>query len=168
MRMNGTYLLRSVLAVTAVAAVSACSGQRGPPRANPAEQVDVGYDRMHPEDVTGSVSSLVEEDIERVRVSSVEELIRDRVAGVQVRRLPNGDYSFRIRGTRSLIGNNEPLVVIDGMPISTQVISAALLGIMPNDVVRIDVLKDAGSTAAYGSRGSNGVILITTRAYSRY
>ena len=120
------------------------------------------------EDVTGSVSSLVEKDFERVRVSSVEELIRDRVAGVQVRRLPNGDYSFRIRGTRSLLGNNEPLVVIDGMPISTQVISAALLGIMPNDVVRIDVLKDAGSTAAYGSRGSNGVILITTRAYSRY
>jgi TonB-dependent SusC/RagA subfamily outer membrane receptor len=166
--MNGTYLLRSVLAMTAVASVSACSGQRGPPRANPADQVDVGYDRMHPEDVTGSVSSLVEEDLERVRMGSVEELIRDRVAGVQVRRLPNGDYSFRIRGTRSLIGNNEPLVVIDGMPISTQVVSAALSGIMPNDVVRIDVLKDAGSTAAYGSRGSNGVILITTRAYGRY
>lgn len=168
MRMKGTYLLRSVLTVTAVASVSACSGQRGAPRINPAEQVDVGYDRMHPEDVTGSVSSLVAEDFDRVRVSSIEELIRDRVAGVQVRRLPNGDYSFRIRGTRSLIGNNEPLVVIDGMPISTQVVSAAMAGIMPNDVIRIDVLKDAGSTAAYGSRGSNGVILITTRAYSRY
>lgn len=168
MRMNGTYLLRSTLAVAMVAVVGACSGHRGAPRANPADQVDVGYDRLHPDDVTGSVSSLVAEDLEMLRVSRVEELIRDRVPGVQVRRLPNGDYSFRIRGTRSLIGNNEPLVVIDGMPISTQVASAALAGITPNDVVRIDVLKDAGSTAAYGSRGSNGVILITTRAYGRY
>jgi TonB-dependent SusC/RagA subfamily outer membrane receptor len=146
--------------------LAACTGERPVPRLDPATQVNVGYDRVAAEDVTGSVTSLSGEDFD-VRVSRIEELIRDRVAGVQVRRLPNGDYSFRVRGTRSLIGNNEPLVVIDGMPIAQQVMGAALAGLAPGNVVRIDVLKDAGSTAAYGSRGANGVILITTRASIR-
>lgn len=147
--------------------VSACGGQRVAPAVDPAEEVRVGYDRVPVEDVTGSISSLDQKDLELLRASRVEELIRDRVPGVQVTRLRNGDYSFRIRGTRSLIGDNEPLVVIDGMPISPQTMQVALAGLAPAEVVRIDVLKDAGSTAAYGSRGANGVIIITTRSSLR-
>jgi TonB-dependent starch-binding outer membrane protein SusC len=159
---------RTMIVLAGLATVVACSGQRSPPVLDPAEQVAVGYDRIGSDEVTGSVSSLTGEDLELLRVTRVEELIRDRIPGVQVTRLRNGDYSLRIRGTRSLIGNNEPLIVIDGMAVSTQVMSEALAGVAPADVVRIDVLKDAGSTAAYGSRGANGVIMITTRSASRY
>ena len=66
-------------------------------------------------------------------------------------------------GVRSLLGNNEPLVVIDGIPMNAPTVSQALSGLAPQSVARIDVLKDAGSTAAFGSRGANGVILVTTK-----
>lgn len=128
----------------------------------------IAYDRVDADQVTGAVTSLSGDDLETVRVTRIEELIRDRVPGVLVTRMPNGDYSFRIRGTRSLVGNNEPLIVIDGMPINPHVMHAALANVAPGNVVRIDVLKDAGSTAAYGSRGSNGVILITTKSFNQY
>ena len=160
-RSNG---LPALALSTVVILGMACGGQRPPPTIDRDQQVAVGYDRVDERDVTGAVGSLGREELAGIRVSRVEELIRDRVAGVQVKRQPNGDYSIRIRGTRSLVGNNEPLIVIDGMAVSAQGMATALAGIAPNDVVRIDVLKDAGSTAAYGSRGANGVILITTRA----
>jgi TonB-dependent starch-binding outer membrane protein SusC len=146
--------------------VGACGGNTPSPRVDPGETVAVGYGRQAPRDVTGSVSSLSREDMERVTATRVEELIRDRVPGVHVSRTASGDYSFRIRGTRSFIGSNEPLFVIDGMAVPPQTTSTALAGLAPGDVVRIDVLKDAGSTAAYGSRGANGVIMITTRTYN--
>jgi TonB-dependent starch-binding outer membrane protein SusC len=167
MRTATALLLRTVGVVLAATLVAGCAGQRPQPLVAPGEEIAIGYGRVRPADLNGSASSLSGEDLELLRVSRVEELIRDRVPGVQVRRLANGDYSFRIRGTRSIIGNNEPLVVIDGMPVSSQVMHVALAGLSPNEVVRIDVLKDAGLTAAYGSRGANGVIVITTRAYSR-
>lgn len=147
---------------------SACGGPRRPPVLNPEDQVSIGYARVDREDVTGSISSLTSKDLELLRVTRIEELIRDRIPGVHVIRRANGDYSFRIRGARSLVGSNEPLVVIDGMAVSAASMSAALAGMSPNDVTRIDVLKDAGSTAAYGVRGANGVILITTRATRGY
>lgn len=168
MRTTMTSMLRSASAVTVLAAVVACSGQRSPPVLDPDSQVAIGYDRMHADEVTGAVSSLSGDDLDVQNVSRIEEMIRDRVPGVEVQRRPNGDYSFRIRGTRSLIGSNEPLVVIDGLPVSAQGMETALAGIAPRDVVRIDVLKDAGSTAAYGSRGANGVIMITTRVNGQY
>lgn len=161
-----TVTSRATIAVVA-GAVLGCGGHRMEAPIQPAESVRVGYGEVDRRDLTGSVSSLDADELEGVRVSRVEELIRDRVPGVEVLQLPNGDYSFRIRGTRSLMGSNEPLVVIDGMPINPRVMSAALANIAPANVVRIDVLKDAGSTAAYGSRGANGVILITTSAAGR-
>jgi TonB-dependent starch-binding outer membrane protein SusC len=82
---------------------------------------------------------------------------------VSARRLPNGRLSVRIRGSHSMLANDEPLYVVDGLPISPQNIDVVLAGIDPRDVERIDVLKDAGSTAIYGSRGASGVILITTK-----
>jgi TonB-dependent SusC/RagA subfamily outer membrane receptor len=84
------------------------------------------------------------------------------VPGLTVIRLPNGDISLRIRGDRSFQGDNEPLLVIDGRPVRGD-IGAALAGLAPRDIERIDVLKDAGSTAIYGSQGANGVIIITTK-----
>ena len=157
-----------MIAAVAVLALGACSGHRPAVESTPQDQINVGYDKVDADDATGSISSLVADDLEHVRGSRIEEMIRDRVPGVHVTRQRNGDYSFRIRGTRSLLGNNEPLVVIDGMAVPQQVMQMALAGVAPADVVRIDVLKDAGSTAAYGSRGANGVILITTRAGSNH
>lgn len=147
------------------ATLGGCAGH-APAEGPRHEQVRICYDRVDPEDVTGSIASLSGEELQRMQTGRIEEMIRDRLPGVVVRRLPNGDYSFRIRGTRSLVGNNEPLLVIDGLPVAQQVMQTALAGLAPSDVARIDVLKDAGSTAAYGSRGANGVILITTKAFS--
>ncbi|MDB4881703.1 MAG: hypothetical protein JWL95_469 [Gemmatimonadetes bacterium] len=95
--------------------------------------------------------------------ASIEELIEGRAPGVQVLRRTDGTFALRIRGTSSPSGNNEPLIVIDGSPSSYTRSGQALAGINPHDVVRIDVLKDAASTAFYGMRGGNGVIVITTR-----
>jgi TonB-dependent SusC/RagA subfamily outer membrane receptor len=142
-------------------ALAAC----GPARPSPdyTEPVQVGYGSEWRGDVTGSVSSLSGDDLANQRVGRVEELLQDRVAGLLVTRRSNGTYTVRIRGGRSILGNDEPLVVIDGRPVSAASVSLALSGLAPQSVERIDVLKDAGSTAAYGSRGANGVILITTR-----
>ena len=95
--------------------------------------------------------------------ASIEELIQGRAPGVQVLRRSDGTFSLRIRGTSSPASSNEPLIVIDGSTAADQRAGRALAGINPNDVLRIDVLKDAASTAFYGMRGGNGVILITTR-----
>ena len=168
MREGMANLLRAPVCGLLVLSAAACSGHRPSSLVDPQDQVAIGYDRVDPEDVTGSVGSMTEKDLARVRVSRVEELIRDNFAGVQVIRLRNGDYSFRIRGTRSLMGNNEPLLVINGMPVSQAGMRTALAGMSPADIARIDVLKDAGSTAAYGSRGANGVIVITTRAFRNF
>lgn len=159
--------IQSAATGVVVALTVGCGGQRPPPEIDPQDQVAIAYDRVDADDLTGAVASLETEDLELLRVSRVEELIRDRIPGVQVTRLGNGDYSLRVRGSRSLVGNNEPLIVIDGMAVSAQAMHTALAGIAPRSVVRIDVLKDAGSTAAYGSRGANGVILITTNTYQR-
>jgi TonB-dependent SusC/RagA subfamily outer membrane receptor len=95
--------------------------------------------------------------------SRIEELLEGRVPGVQVIRRSDGNFSIRIRGTSSPSGANEPLVVIDETPVLEQRVGQALALVNPQDVVRIDVLKDAASTALYGMRGANGVIVITTR-----
>ena len=86
-----------------------------------------------------------------------------RVPGLTVLRLANGDYSLRIRGRASFRGDDEPLIVIDGMPIRQGGGARALMTIDPRDVARLDVRKDAGALAMYGSQGGNGVIEIRTR-----
>jgi TonB-dependent SusC/RagA subfamily outer membrane receptor len=92
--------------------------------------------------------------------TSMEELIESRAPGVQVIR-QNGSFALRIRGLSSPVGNLDPLIVIDGHP-SDLPGTRALESLSPNDVVRIEVLKDAASTAFYGARGGSGVILIKT------
>jgi TonB-dependent SusC/RagA subfamily outer membrane receptor len=114
--------------------------------------------------VTGAISTLSERELDGMRVARVEELLQGRVPGVYVTRTSTGDFSVRIRGAKTFgHGSDEPLYVVDGMPLMSGGLRAALMGIAPQDIARIDVLKDAGATAVYGSKGANGVILITTK-----
>ena len=140
---------------------AACAGRGLPPRTSePMHEVRVGYDTRDRADITGSVGSITAEEMGGQRVMRIEEMIQGRFAGVHVVRMPDGRMSLRIRGTSTFLGNSEPLIVIDGMPVHG---SNALTGINPHDVARIDILKDAGATAIYGSRGANGVVIITTK-----
>ncbi len=130
----------------------------------PAEdEVAVGYGVQSVKHLTGSVGSLVVRRTDRVP-ATVEEMLLGRIPGVEVLRLAGGGFSVRIRGARSFLGSSEPLYVVDGIPVMGALgPGSALVGINPHDVERIDVLKDAGSTAIYGMRGANGVIVVTTR-----
>jgi TonB-dependent SusC/RagA subfamily outer membrane receptor len=99
------------------------------------------------------------------RVTRVEELLRG-VPGLEVTRTPEGGYRLRIRGARSIRGNptdDDPLLVIDGITISSGSLNSTLSELAPGDIAQIEVLKDAAATSAYGSRGANGVIVITTK-----
>ncbi len=148
------------------------------------EVVVVGYGTVLKRDLTGSVSSVkITDDVSRA-AATVDQLLQGRAAGVQVTQNaanPNSGVSVRIRGTNSLRGNNEPLYVIDGVIISSagedvnavgtgntgQDPQSGLNGINPRDIERIEILKDASATAIYGSRGANGVVLITTKSGSK-
>jgi len=113
---------------------------------------------------TGAVTTVVPTETD-ARVTRVEELLRG-VPGLEVTRTPEGGYRLRIRGARSIRGNptdDDPLLVIDGITISSGSLNTTLSELAPGDVEQIDVLKDAGATSAYGSRGANGVIVITTK-----
>lgn len=146
-----------------VAVLAGCGGSTPPPRAGPsADDVAVGYGTQERQDMTGSIASLSAKDLDHLRVGRVEELLMDRVPGLQVSRMANGDLSIRIRGTRSFLGNNDPLVVVDGTPLGGNA-GSTLNMLSPQSIARIDVLKDGSATAVYGSRGANGVILITTK-----
>lgn len=167
MKRNRCGALRALCGGAVFSLAAGCAGSAPPPAAPPAEEVQIGYGTQARKDITGAVASVTGDQVRDMRVGRVEELLEGRAAGLQVTRGPRGDLSLRIRGNRSLLGNNEPLVVIDGVPISAASVGVALTGIAPANVARIDILKDAGSTAAYGARGSNGVILITTKRASR-
>lgn len=141
------------------------------------EVIVIGYGTAKKSDLTGSVASIKSEDLKRAQVTSFDQALQGRAAGVQVTQLsgkPGAETSIRIRGTSSINAGNEPLYVIDGMlvssdggDISTGVTRGprigALSSINPNDIESIEILKDASATAIYGSRGANGVVLITTK-----
>jgi TonB-dependent SusC/RagA subfamily outer membrane receptor len=127
------------------------------------DEVEVGYGTQRARDITGSVASVSGDALRGNRVSRVEEMFQGRMAGVSVTRTPGGGYSVRIRGASNFTGGGDPLFVLDGVPLLGTRPGHELDGINPSDIARIDVLKDAGSAAIYGSRAANGVILITTR-----
>jgi len=103
------------------------------------------------------------DDIDRSTTADpIESALAAHVAGVTITRTPDGGISVRIRGQSSIYGNTEPLFVIDGLPIQPGP-GGSLVGINPHDIASIEVLKDATSTAFYGVRGANGVILIKTK-----
>lgn len=133
------------------------------------EVVVVGYGQMKRTDLTGSVASVNSEAINKSVATSIDQVLQGRAAGVQVQQntgLPGGSSSIRIRGINSIHGSNEPIFVIDGVIIDGSTNSNsenALASINPSDILTMDVLKDASATAIYGSRASNGVIMITTK-----
>lgn len=141
------------------------------------EVVVVGYGTQRKVDLTGSVSSMDAEDIKQVQVLSVDQALQGRVAGVDVTQTsgqPGASNRIRIRGGNSISAGNEPLFVIDGFPIyndnsatSTGASRSPALNplamLNPAEIESIDILKDASATAIYGSRGANGVVLITTK-----
>ena len=134
------------------------------------EVVVIGYGTQKKNDLTGSVSSVSEKDFNQGVISSPEELINGKIAGVQITNnggSPNGGSTIRIRGGASLNASNDPLIVLDGVPMEKgDGITGSgnfLSMINPNDIESMTILKDASSTAIYGSRASNGVIIINTK-----
>lgn len=133
------------------------------------EVVVIGYGSVQKKDLTGSITTVGSKDFQRGNITSPEQLIAGKVAGVSIVSnggQPGSGSTIRVRGGASLNASNDPLIVIDGVPFSSNAIAGAanpLSLINPNDIETFTVLKDANATAIYGSRASNGVILITTK-----
>jgi len=145
------------------------------------EVVVIGYGTTTIKDATGAVDVISSEDFNQGVISSPEQLIQGKTAGVQITQSsgePGAGISLRIRGTGSVRSNNSPLFVIDGVPVSNENVSASTADIgvgtggsknplnflNPNDIESMSILKDASATAIYGSRGANGVVIITTKS----
>lgn len=150
------------------------------------EVVVVGYGAMRRSDLTGSVTSVKIDDEDADRATSIDELLKGKAAGVQIvgnSASPDAGVSIRIRGVTSLNGTNEPLYVVDGVILSNPSNPSlftqgnhtsgsdeevnAMMGINPQDIASMEILKDASATAIYGSAGANGVVLITTKTASK-
>ena len=133
------------------------------------EIVVIGYGTVKKDDMTGSVSAIKAEDLNRGAVVNTQDLLKGKVAGLLITPGDGGPGSgtrIRIRGAASLNASNDPLVVIDGVPVAQGAggaMSNPLDLLNPNDIESFSILKDASSAAIYGSRASNGVILITTK-----
>ncbi|HSC40623.1 MAG TPA: SusC/RagA family TonB-linked outer membrane protein, partial [Chitinophagaceae bacterium] len=141
--------------------------------------VVIGYGEQKRKDVTGAIGSIKAEDIKNVPQTGIDQMLQGRVAGVSVTQNsgePGGGVSVRIRGVTTLQSNNEPLYVIDGIPVdgnsNNDILTlagdgenkmSALSGLNPSDILSVDILKDASAAAIYGNRAANGVVLITTK-----
>lgn len=124
------------------------------------EVVVIGYGTQRKEAVTGSVASMQGEEMREMPSANISQALQGRVAGLQLSQTstkPGAQMQIRIRGTRSLNASNDPLVVLDGIPFA-----GSIGDISTSDIKSVDILKDASATAIYGSRGANGVIMITT------
>ena len=135
------------------------------------EIVVIGYGTQKSRDLTGTVESVSENDFQKAPVTTAEELISNKVSGVQVLPVsgqPGAGSSFLIRGGASLSASLDPLIVIDGVPLEGWNSGPGMLSqLNPNDIENFTVLKDASAAAIYGSRASNGVIIITTKKGSK-
>ncbi len=137
--------------------------------------ISTGYFDINKKDLSGSIAQVESEDLERQRTQTVEQMLQGQVAGVLISESaePGGGIGISIRGNNSFLGGTEPLYVVDGIPIDP--VSDAqgnngagsaqnsLAFLNPNDIDKIEILKDAAATAVYGARGANGVVLITTK-----
>ena len=124
------------------------------------EIVVIGYGTQRKEAVTGSVASVSADKLMENPSSNITQALQNRIAGVDMQQTnsqPGAEMQIRIRGQRSLSASNDPLIVLDGIPFVGN-----LSDINPSDIKSMDILKDASATAIYGSRGANGVIIITT------
>jgi len=167
---SGTYRLRAQLIgylVTELGDVAVTAGQATtadfrlqPLPVTLQEVVVVGYGTQVRRDITGSISSVAAADLKATPTVNAVDAIQGRVAGVDIvttGQKPGDGVRVRVRGARSIKAGNDPLYVVDGIP------AAGVSDLNPNDIESIEVLKDASATAIYGSRGANGVVLITTR-----
>ena len=133
------------------------------------EVVVIGYGSVKKNDLTGSVTAIKAEELNRGVVTSPDQMLKGKVPGLLVTPAsgdPTGSATIRIRGAASLYANNDPLIVIDGVPVTPEGgagMGNPLATVNPNDIESYTVLKDASATAIYGSRASNGVIIITTK-----
>ncbi|HET9054476.1 MAG TPA: TonB-dependent receptor plug domain-containing protein, partial [Cyclobacteriaceae bacterium] len=133
------------------------------------EVVVIGYGQVEKKDVTGAISTISTKDFNRGVMSSPQDLLVGRLPGVAVtpgNGAPGSNATIRIRSGSSLNATNDPLIIIDGFPVERSAVSGVanpLTQINPNDIETFTVLKDASATAIYGSRASNGVIIITTK-----
>ena len=137
--------------------------------------VSVGYFDISEKDLSGSITQIKSEQLEKNRSGSVESILQGQVSGLVVSESsePGGGSGVSIRGTNSILGGTQPLYVLDGIPVAPLSDAAGMGGsgstqsslsfINPNDIDKVEVLKDAAATAIYGARGANGVILITTK-----
>lgn len=144
------------------------------------EVVVIGYGQVKKSDLTGAVSSFSAKDVDQYPVTSIDQALQGKVSGVQITQssgAPGAGMSFIVRGGNSL-GSNQPLIILDGYPIDLDNGNLSqgavadvgqqpgvnpLASLNPNDIASVEILKDASSTAIYGSRGANGVVIITTK-----
>jgi iron complex outermembrane receptor protein len=133
------------------------------------EVVVIGYGSVKKNDLTGSVTAIKAEELNRGAVTSPDQMLKGKVPGLLVTPAsgdPTGGATIRIRGAASLYASNDPLIVIDGVPVTAEGgagMANPLASVNPNDIESYTVLKDASATAIYGSRASNGVIIIQTK-----
>lgn len=170
---NATTLLFTSVGFTSQSAAIGAGGVVNMSLAESSQQltdvVVIGYGTARKRDVTGSVVTINSKDFNKGVITTPEQLIAGKVAGVAVTPndgAPGSGSTIRIRGGSSLNASNDPLIVVDGMPLSNSTIAGVanpLALINPNDIATFTILKDASATAIYGSRASNGVILITTK-----
>lgn len=157
-----TYIGYRAQTVTATAGQPLVVRLRKEQQSNLDEVVVVGYSAVKRRDLTGSVSSVNAKQLKDVPLSSAAEALTGRLAGVQVTTAegsPGADVVIRIRGGGSITQDNSPIYIVDGIQVEN-----ALQVISPQDIASIDVLKDASTTAIYGARGANGVVIITTKS----
>jgi TonB-dependent starch-binding outer membrane protein SusC len=193
--MDGTYSIRvpdnmNILVVSFIGYISQTVQIEGRTQIDIALEPDirtlddivvVGYGTQRQRDATGSVASISERDFNQGVISSPEQLLQGRISGVQITTAsgePGAGANIRIRGTSSVRSDNQPLIVVDGVPLSgssdtpgggdfgagSQTARNPLSFLNPDDIESISILKDASAAAIYGARGSNGVILITTKS----
>lgn len=141
--------------------------------------ISVGYFDVSKKDLSGSISQINTEQLEKNRGSSLENLLQGQVAGVVINESsePGGGVGISIRGTNSILGGTQPLYVLDGIPISpisdaegnttSGNAQTSMNFINPNDIEKIEILKDAAATSVYGARGANGVVLITSKSANK-
>ena len=125
------------------------------------EVVVTGYGTQMKREITSSITRVDAAEFNKGNITNVSQLLQGKVAGLSISRAggdPNGDYTIRLRGLSTLGANTQPLIVVDGL------VGADINSIDPNDIASMDVLKDGSSAAIYGTRGSAGVIIITTKA----
>ena len=163
---SGPLLDRSwLVGAVALLSLTACATSGSPEGEPPSsgEDVEIGYGTIDADHEVGSVETVQGRDEAAGRSRTLSDML-SRIPGVQVLQGTGGSLRVRIRGTSSFLAGNEPLWVLDGTPLPS---GAGIGGLNPNAIESLTVLKDAGDTAIYGTRGANGVILIKTKGSGR-